>query len=146
MGMTYWDYLPLGIWIDRLRTVYKEIEYGNDVPPDRVPLYACRPAARDAVSLRRFSPAGVLCSIFIIKGPAVGAYLLHGEFRWMEGTPARPVYRNAKWADEMPAPVIEWWHKCHDDLPFEKLTPFLTDPHLRFEPFADLLEMHAPWA
>jgi len=145
MGMTYWDYQPLGLWIEGLRNVYKEIDYGDDAPPDRVPLYTGHPAEH-ALSLRRFSPAGVLCALLTLKGPSVGAHMSNGEFKWVEGCADRPVYRTAKWADEMPEPVIAWWHKSHDDLPFEKLMPFLTDPHLRFKPFADLLEMHAPWA
>jgi len=146
--MTYWDYQPLGLWIDLLRRdTFREINYEPVGPPERVPLFwSCTPSA----TLQRwtYSPAGLLCVVFREQytNANFASYFGEGAFHWAEMVDRQVTYYESCWADEMPGPLIKWWNKSHVTLPFSKLRPFLTDPHLSFKRFADLLEMHAPWA
>jgi len=90
-----------------------------------------------------YSALGVLCDLYLrFERQHKGDASWRGsEFQWLR----KGKLRRSNGCKKVPTPVRAWWERCHPDLPFRHLKMFLRNPHLEFQAFADLLEMHGPW-
>jgi len=150
---------PLTLWVDALRskgynpTDAKALRKKRRITIDGVELVSGdNVMAHDSgktmyIQDWAYSPMGVLCDLYLNYVPLSyrskwrcawkGQY-----FRWM----VRGKWSRQKSRHQMPTPIYEWWSKHHRKLKIEPLRPFLKDKDLRFDMFADLLELHAPWS
>jgi len=90
-----------------------------------------------------YSALGVLCDLYLrFERQHRGDASWRGnEFQWL----VKGKLRRSNSCKKVPTPVRMWWERHHGELPFRNLKAYLRNPYLKFEQFADLLEMHGPW-